>query len=265
MRYCTRAAVSRNERIAESFYLMELDVGRMASDSSPGQFVHLRSLTPGWPFLRRPFSIYSSDGEGSIEIVYKVVGKATSLMSGVTPGDTLDVMGPLGTSFAPAASTTRVVAVGGGMGVPPLVFFCRKYADALDEVHLLVGAKTAAEIVVPVGLVVEGVKVTYYTEDGSKGARGLVTEGLRPALDAAGEGRVEVMACGPRDMLAETAGAARERGLRCRVSVEEVMACGVGACLSCAVPRAGGGYLHACKDGPVLDGDAVDWERWTGE
>jgi dihydroorotate dehydrogenase electron transfer subunit len=265
VKYCKRAAILENERIAESFYLMKLDVGPMASDCSPGEFVHLRSLTSDWPFLRRPFSIYSTDGEGTIEIVYKVVGKATALMSDAIPGDIFDVMGPLGKPFTLPAGASRVVAVGGGVGIPPLVFFCQRYAGALDDLHLLVGAKTSSEIIVPVSLLVEGVRVTYFTEDGSKGEEGLVTEGLGPALDGLETGGVEIIACGPRLMLAEVARIARENRLRCQVSVEEIMACGVGACLSCAVPSAGGGYFHACKDGPVFDGEAVDWERWTGD
>jgi len=116
-----------------------------------------------------------------------------------------------------------------------------------------------------VSLIVEDVKVTCYTEDGSKGEKGLVTEGLGPALDGLEAGSAEVIACGPRGMLSEVARLAGQRSLACQVSVEEIMACGVGACLSCAVPRAGGGYFHACKDGPVFESADIDWERWTGE
>ena len=263
MRYCSRASVLGNERVADSFYLMSLEVGPAAAECRPGEFVHIRGLAPGWPFLRRPFSIYSADGDSRIEIVYKVVGKATSMMSDAIPGDTFDVMGPLGTAFDVRPGVTRVVAVGGGVGMPPLIFFCQRYAGALDGIHLLAGAATASEIIVPVSLVVEGVKVTYCTEDGSKGEAGLVTDSLGPALDALDGGATQVIACGPRGMLAAVAGLAAERGAACQVSVEEIMACGVGACLSCAVPRAGGGYLHACKDGPVLESTAIDWERWT--
>ncbi len=265
MRYCRRAAIIRNERIADSFYLMSLDAGPMAADCNPGEFVHLRGLTTEWPFLRRPFSIYSTDGEAQIEIVYRVIGKATSIMSEAVPGDILDVMGPLGTAFKLRPGVSRVVAVGGGVGIPPLVFFCRRYAGAADGIDLLVGAATAAELMVPVSLIVEDVKVTCYTEDGSKGEKGLVTEGLGPALDGLEAGSAEVIACGPRGMLSEVARLAGQRSLACQVSVEEIMACGVGACLSCAVPRAGGGYFHACKDGPVFESADIDWERWTGE
>jgi dihydroorotate dehydrogenase electron transfer subunit len=265
VRYCSRAAVIGNERIADSFHLMSLEVGPAAAQCSPGEFVHLRSLAADWPFLRRPFSIYSTDGESRIEIVYKVVGKATSMMARAVQGDVFDVMGPLGEGFVLRPGVVRVVAVGGGVGVPPLVFFCQKYAGVLDGIDLLVGAATASEIIVPVSLIVEGVKVTCYTEDGSKGETGLVTDGLEGALGAQRNAGTEVIACGPRGMLAEVARIAAERGLACQVSVEEIMACGVGACLSCAVPRMGGGYFHACKDGPVFESTVIDWERWKSE
>ena len=263
MKCCNRAAVVSNERIADFFYLMKLEVGKMAGDCNPGEFIHLRGLTAGWPFLRRPFSVYSSDGDVCVEIVYKVVGGATSMMAGALPGDVFDVMGPLGKGFTTEDGVKRVVAVGGGVGVPPLVFFCQRYAGVLDALDLLAGAETAAELVVPVSLIVEGVRVTYYTEDGSKGSRGVVTDGLAAALAAEpGPDGLEVIACGPREMLAEVSRITGAAGIRCQVSVEEIMACGVGACLSCAVPRTGGGYLHACKDGPVFEASEIDWERW---
>lgn len=263
MKCCTRAAVISNERVADLFYIMKLEVGTMAGDCNPGEFVHLRGLSASWPFLRRPFSIHSTDGDSRIEIVYKVLGKATSIMAETAPGEIFDVMGPLGRSFTLRGGVSRVIAVGGGVGVPPLVFFCRRYAGVLDELELLVGARTAGELMVPVSLLVEGVSIKYYTEDGTKGSHGLVTKDLgavlaaRPVSDA-----LEVIACGPREMLAEVAGIAGAAGVRCQVSVEEIMACGVGACLSCAVPSAGGGYLHACKDGPVFESSDIDWKRW---
>jgi len=271
MRYCTAANVLANEKIADSFYLMKLDVGPMASQCNPGEFVHLRGLTADWPFLRRPFSIYSTDGESCIEIVYKVVGKATSIMAGAGRGDSLDVMGPLGTAFTLRETASKVIAVGGGVGIPPLVFFCSRYAGVVDQLHLLVGARTAAELVVPVSLIVEGVRVSYFTEDGSRGTMGMVTIGVEELVErggaapdgSTGDERTEIIACGPRPMLREVARVAAAAGIRCQVSVEEIMACGVGACLSCAVPRTGGGYFHACKDGPVFDSAAIDWERWA--
>jgi dihydroorotate dehydrogenase electron transfer subunit len=266
MKRCAVGRVISNERISGPFLLMRIEAGPVARDCRPGEFIHLRGLTTGWPYLRRPFSIYSTDGEDCIEILYKVVGRATSLMAEMLPGDSLDIMGPLGTAFDIPREIVKVIAIGGGTGIPPLVFFCRKYAGVLDRIELLAGAMTASELVVPVGLLAEGIGITRYTDDGSKGTKGLVTEGLPAAIArmaGSSAGGLGVIACGPRDMLKAAAGIAAEAGLFCQVSVEEIMACGVGACLSCAVPSAGGGYLHACKDGPVMDASRIDWERWA--
>ena len=110
---------------------------------------------------------------------------------------------------------------------------------------------------------VQGVEIRPYTEDGSKGTEGTVTDGLAVALESTGpHDSTKVIACGPRRMLYEVAEMCRSRGIRCEVSVEEIMACGVGACMTCAVPSAEQGYLHACTDGPVFDSRTIDWTRW---
>jgi dihydroorotate dehydrogenase electron transfer subunit len=263
----TRSCASEildNERLREGLYILKLHAPWVAETGRPGQFVMLRSRVPGWPYLGRPFSIYDSDGDAVIEIVYKVVGRATSAMAGMAHGDSVDLTGPLGTSFSPAGDSPHVVAVAGGIGLPPLGFYCKRYAGACESMTLVVGAKTAAELLVPVGLMAEGVEIMAYTEDGSRGSRGLATDGLTKKLESAEIARASafVVACGPREMLGEVRRIAGEAGIACEVSVEEVMACGVGACMSCAVPAASGGYLHACKDGPVISASDIDFERW---
>jgi dihydroorotate dehydrogenase electron transfer subunit len=224
----------------------------------------LRGLGSDWPYLRRPFSIYASDGEAAIDIVYKVVGGATSLMSRMKPGMQFDLVGPLGKGFTASGEHSHVIALAGGIGIPPIGFYCQKYAGLHDSVTLIIGAKAREELLVPIGLVIHGVGVEAYTEDGSKGTKGTVCDGLRKALRrvASDTEYAKVIACGPREMLFRVAEMCRKRGIRCEVSVEEIMACGVGACLACAIPSAGGGYLHACKDGPVVDSSSIDWKRW---
>jgi dihydroorotate dehydrogenase electron transfer subunit len=218
-----------------------------------------------WPYLRRPFSVYSSDGESEIEIVYRVVGRATEIMSRMAVGDALDVIGPLGKGFGVRDESSAVLALAGGIGVPPVAFFCQRHVGFFDRIVLIVGALTKRDLLVPVGLAVQGVDVRSYTEDGSKGAKGTVLTGFYDALGRTSEppgASVHVIACGPRPMLAAVADACHQRYLTCDVCVEEVMACGVGACLACAVPASGGGYHHACQDGPVFESQAIDWARW---
>ena len=261
---CSISKVIHNERLRHGFHLLRLEAPAIAEDAVPGQFVMLKGHVPSWPYLRRPFSVYSSDGEACIDIVYKVVGRATEIMSHMNGGDSFDVIGPLGNAFAVKEGVSHAVAVAGGIGIPPVGFYCQRYVSVFDRMILIVGAKVREELLVPVGFVVEGVELVIYTEDGSKGAKGTACDGLRKTLDSLGAGResVQVVACGPNGMLYGVHRICEERGITCEVSVEEIMACGVGACLACAVPHAGGGYLHACKEGPVLDSASIDWERW---
>lgn len=264
MTCCSTCTIIENQCLGDGFFALRLDAPSVAQGCLPGQFILLRGLVPTWPYLRRPFSLYSSDGESIIEIVYKVVGRATSAMSHMSDGDRFDVVGPLGRGFTAGGGLRRVVAVAGGIGVPPLAFYCKKYVGVHEETTLVVGARTRNDLLVPVGLVVDGVKIMTYTEDGSKGTRGTALDGLREVIrrSEVEPEAIRVISCGPRDMLALVAGLCQEAGVFCEVGIEEMMACGVGACLSCAVPAAGGGYLHACKDGPVLESSSVDWERW---
>jgi dihydroorotate dehydrogenase electron transfer subunit len=258
-----RSRIISSEKLRAGFYLLRLEAPEIARACAPGQFILLRGLGPEWPYLRRPFSIYRSDQDATIEILYKVVGRATAVMSSMTQGE-YEVLGPLGKGFALRPGYNRTVALAGGAGLPPVACYCERYAGVLNGVTLVVGAKTAQELLVPVGMMAQGIDVRCYTEDGSKGARGTVVDGLVTLLgELAGPSRAaQVIACGPREMLSGVDRVCRDSGVPCDVSVEEMMACGLGACLGCAVPRKGGGYLHACQDGPVLDAAMVDWERW---
>jgi dihydroorotate dehydrogenase electron transfer subunit len=264
MKHALRGRIIANEDLRGGFRLLRLEAPEIARDSIPGQFVLLKGLGAEWPYLRRPFSVYATDGETAIEIVYRVVGRATSVMAATATGE-YDLLGPLGNGFAVPAAGLTVIALAGGAGLPPMAFYCQKYAGLLEKVTLVIGARTKQELLVPVGLVAEGVDLRTYTDDGSKGSKGTAIDGFATALGPQGDrGRLEVLACGPRDMLAAAAAACAGVGVRCWVSVEEMMACGVGACQGCAVPRLGGGYVHACTDGPVFDAALLDWRRWGG-
>jgi dihydroorotate dehydrogenase electron transfer subunit len=194
-----------NERLRKRFYLLRLRAAAVAETCRPGQFVMLRSRSGAWPYLNRPFSIYDSDGDTVIEIVYEVVGRATALMAGMAGGDMVDVIGPLGTTFSPGDDDLSVIAVAGGIGMPPLGFYCRRYAAACRSITLVIGARTGADLLVPVGLMGEGVDIVSYTEDGSKGKRGMATDGLAWFLKemAVEPSAVRIIACGPKSMLGE--------------------------------------------------------------
>jgi dihydroorotate dehydrogenase electron transfer subunit len=261
---CPDSRVVQNERLRNGLYLMKVEAPSIARGALPGHFVMLKSLTPDWPYLKRPFSVYSSDGEAYLDLVYKVVGPATSVMARVKDGDRLELLGPCGNSFRVSGGRNRVIALAGGVGLPPLAFYCQKYSDFLDEITLILGATNRDELLLPINLVVQGVDLKPFTDDGSKGDRGTVVDGFRTLLEerSPDPDRTAVIACGPRRMLGGVAALCETEGLACTVCVEEVMACGVGACLACAVPSRAGGYLHACTDGPVFDAALIDWEKW---
>jgi dihydroorotate dehydrogenase electron transfer subunit len=212
------------------------------------------------PLLPRPFSIHRLIVEKgiatAIELLYKVVGKGTYQLSRKRPGDFVDLTGPLGNGFVIPAGVLNVYIVAGGIGVAPMVFlltFLQAQKIDLAGVRVFLGAKSKADLLCQKEFSTLGVDVHTTTDDGSSGAQCLVTD---PLDSAVAEIQPDIIyACGPLEMLACIAGIADKHGISCQVSIETMMACGMGACLGCAIasrshPNA---YLHACLDGPVFD------------
>lgn len=268
-----------NKRISPGFF--RIGIEWKVRGVRPGQFVMLRVTEGLDPFLRRPFGIYSvlgptgkrvSGRSGSgIEIVCKVVGAGTGILAAKEPGESVDVLGPLGNGFpllrGPAAS--KVIMVAGGIGVAPFYLLAgegRRRAKNSGAGLLLFGARSGNEAGITRDFTRLGCRVRVATEDGSLGTRGLVTGLLTAALKP---GSV-VYACGPLSMLKAVARIAENAGVKCLVSLERAMACGIGVCLGCAVKtmdhkeRANGGggeFKMVCSDGPVFDSSEIDWER----
>ncbi len=230
------------------------------------------------PLLRRPLSLCEIRPEaGEISLIYRVVGRGTRALSAVPPGAMVDLLGPLGRSFPdPRAGQGRLLLIGGGLGIPPMAAAARWAVQGGRPVVAILGARTARYLAGAREVAATGVPVITVTDDGSAGERGLVTDALdrligmsEPASgDRAGaaapdrgpgtEDRIgEVWACGPEPMLAAVKERCAEAGIPCFVSVERFMACGFGACLGCTVPKAGGGYLKTCQDGPVFPAEEV--------
>ncbi|MDF2628183.1 MAG: dihydroorotate dehydrogenase electron transfer subunit [Symbiobacteriaceae bacterium] len=240
-------------------YKLVLRAPEVARRAVAGQFVEVR-CTAGRslvvdPLLRRPFSICYVSGD-TVCVIYRVVGRGTALLSSVGVGCEVDVMGPLGHSFPdPAVGTGRLVLVGGGLGIPPMVMAASRAVSVGRSVVAVVGARSAAYLAGLEELRATGVDVVVVTDDGSAGARGVVTGPLAAAL---ADGAGEVWACGPEGMLQAVKELCAGAGVPCFVSVERHMACGFGACIGCTVPRADGpGYLKACQDGPVFAAEEV--------
>lgn len=229
--------------------------------SAPGQFVMLSPGPRGGvprsdPLLPRPMAVYRTRADGeTFDVLYKVVGRGTRLLADAVPGDAVGVVGPLGRGFAAPASDEHALLVGGGTGTASLL----EQAARAPRATVLLGARTGDDLIGVAEFRALDVALELATEDGSVGHHGLVTELLAKALSAA-SGAV-VYACGPTPMMRAAAALAREHGAPCHVSLENPMACGFGVCLGCAAPLAAGGFALVCRDGPVFDADAVDWEN----
>jgi dihydroorotate dehydrogenase electron transfer subunit len=276
-----------NDEIAPSYYRMGLS-WEEPSPVQPGQFVMMRVSEGIDPFLCRPFGIYrllkggEGAGEGELdgfEILYKVVGKGTLIMSRLRRGGGVDVFGPLGRGFPPVAGVGRLLMVAGGVGIVPFYLVAEGLVASGREGKLLFGGRCIDDLPGLGDFKDLGLDMAVATDDGTAGVKGVVTALMEDAVSD----DTTVYACGPKGMLKEVARIAGERGVPCFVSLDRRMACGMGACLGCAVKvrgtegthGAGGGervdgeeirttpppYRMVCKDGPVFDAGELEWEE----
>ncbi len=236
----------------------------MARDARPGQFVAVAAET-GAQFLRRPFSFFTTDPTtGQASILFSVYGPTTRALAEATPGDVVDLIGPLGGRAFTADERTGAhhIMIGGGYGVPPLAFLSReiKAENADAQITFINGARTADFLVGTNGLEEIGVKLLPCTDDGSRGFHGLVTGVLEEILTARAENEpVHIYTCGPTPMMRAVALMALANNVPCQVSLEVFMPCGVGICMGCAVERKDGTFARGCTDGPVFNAGEVVW------
>ncbi len=242
------------------YYRIELKASGITAGVKPGQFVMLR-VSENWdPLLARPFGIASLPSRSSLELYYRVVGRGTSLLTMVKKGHVLSLTGPIGNGFPAPARGSMPVLVAGGSGFPPLHYFAQRYGHGTQ---VIIGARNADCL--PPSNIIKGfrdraVKVHIATEDGSRGVRGTTTDVLDDLLTTIDRpSRPVIYACGPHAMMAAVSRVAVRHGVTCYVSLEERMACGVGACMGCAVAMKAGGYKRVCKEGPVFDAREIDW------
>jgi dihydroorotate dehydrogenase electron transfer subunit len=255
-RLLERVTVVANERLAEGVGLLTLAAPEIRSRVAPGQFVHLRISGTGPQILRRPFSVHATTHDG-IRILYQVVGAGTRELAGKRPGDEMDALGPLGTGFRVPEGAAHALIVAGGLGVAPLALLATSLAERGVAVTGCVGAPTAERLLALDILGDSCRELLIATDDGSRGERGFVTALVEGALAASKPDVAYV--CGPEAMARIVAGQCARAGVACQVSLERLMACGVGACLSCVVPTTGG-FKRACSDGPVFDAEEVIWD-----
>lgn len=254
-----QALVISNEQMAVDLFEMEMIAPQVASLCKPGQFLQVRMDVNHDPLLRRPISVYDVDQErGTITLLYKVVGRGTNLLTTVKPQEYLDIMGPLGNGFGLPAQPGRAVLVGGGVGIAPLLYLARQLLAMKVEVTVLYGAGNRRELVAAQRFENLGAQVLTATMDGSEGFHGLVTDLLTAQIRS--EETDRLYTCGPEIMMAAVAAFAVRHQIEGECSLEENMACAVGACLGCArkLKSTDTNYVKVCKDGPVFSLQGIE-------
>lgn len=244
-----------NRPVAAGHWHLRVVAPVLAGDSRPGQFVQVKPRPGVQPLLRTPLSIHDASPEaGHLDLLYKVLGESTQLLSRLQAGERLDLLGPLGRGFSLPQAGDEAWLLAGGIGVAPLFYLARQLRQAGHVTRLFYGVRTAAELLRVSDFRHLGVEVQVSSDDGSIGLAGTVVE-----LVAGGEipERCQWYACGPRPMLRAVDALATRRRLALELSLEEYMACGIGACLGCACATSDGGYAHVCTDGPVFRGGEV--------
>ena len=259
-----KAHVLWNEAGGPAVYRIGLNCPIGFDRAKPGQFVMLRVSEGSDPLLRRPFSIHKpivQDGHViGVELLYKVLGKGTRFLSGRHPGETLDILGPLGSAFRLPPAGRKVFIVAGGIGVAPMVYLAQnllKNGIRPPDCRVFLGGRTRDDLLCVEDFAAAGLSVHTTTDDGSAGDQCVVTH---PVEVAVADSRPDIVfACGPLEMLSCVIGIVDAKKVACQVSIETMMACGMGACLGCAVTARDlpDKYYHACLDGPVFDADSI--------
>ena len=255
MKYRETAVITEQREIAEQIYSLWLHADDIAKEARPGQFVSVYCRDES-RLLPRPISICEVDKEsGRLRLVYRMAGAGTREFSGYGPGDVLELVGPLGNGFPLDKGYKKVLLVGGGIGVPPMV----ELAKWLPGEKMVVSGYRNGDLFLKEELS-RNAALYIATEDGSAGTKGNV-------LDAIRENRLEadaIFACGPGPMLRALKAYAEEQGIDCYLSLEERMACGIGACLACVCTskdvdaHTNVKNKRICKDGPVFAAGEIE-------
>lgn len=248
---CGLVRLIEKKALAAEIYSFAVHCPEIAANAKCGQFVHI--LVPGFT-LRRPISICEIDREaGTLRLVFEVRGNGTKRLSEVNTGEELDLIAPLGNGFsAVETGGKRILAVGGGIGVPPMLETAKAYPNAAA----ILGFRDYRRVILTEDFEKYGIRTILCTDDGSVGLRGTVAAPLKDELEK--KDVAAVFACGPLPMLRAVQALAREYGVFCELSLEERMGCGVGACVGCVCRVVRGGeekLLRVCKDGPVFNAE----------
>lgn len=248
--------VNSVEALSDKHMLIKLTDDKPLPEMLPGQFVEVRVDNSPSTFLRRPISINNVDYDrNELWLLVAAVGDGTRQLQKLQKGDRLNCMLPLGNSFTmPTDSAQKVLLIGGGVGVAPLLYFGKRIKAMGGEPTFLLGARSAKDVLEREPFEQVG-RVLITTEDGSEGEKGFVTNHSVLAQ----EHFDRISTCGPKPMMMAVARYAFKNDIECEVSLENKMACGVGACL-CCVEKTVEGNKCVCKEGPVMNIKKLTWQ-----
>ncbi|MBI4329923.1 MAG: dihydroorotate dehydrogenase electron transfer subunit [Chloroflexi bacterium] len=278
----TRSTVVSNEQLAPDCWRLTLESSRIGAEAKPGQFINIKVSETNDPLFRRPFSVFRrvdlDKGGVGVQVVYRVVGRGTRLMTNLRQGNELDIIGPLGRGFEWRRDKRVHVLLAGGVGAAALFMLGQEISRAAQErgleLHVLLGAETGEKLVLQKEFAGLGGIVQVSTDDGTAGYKGLVTGMLREAIST---GRIRtdcaIYSCGPEPMYRALAATCRQYNIPAQICIERHMMCGIGACFACIckvdkattlkradiesshiqfIPEEDYGHALVCRDGPVF-------------
>jgi dihydroorotate dehydrogenase electron transfer subunit len=246
--------VRNNKRLNRDFFVLDLEAGNPLPEIKPGQFVQVKVEGNQNTFLRRPFSVHDVDYKwNTLKLLIQIAGSGTETLSRLKINDKINLIYPLGNSFTVPSYGENVLLAGGGCGIAPLLFLGKSIGSAGLRPDILLGFRNKARIIESEEYRQIG-QVFLTTEDGSEGEKGLVTD--HDILKSRKYDRI--YCCGPESMMKALADFSRQRNITCEVSLENLMACGIGACLCCVVDTVKGN-LCTCIDGPVFNTNQLKW------
>lgn len=249
----------KKEQLKEDIVKFTCESKEISNLAKPGQFVEVKVSESYEPFLRRPISIYNIDKTNNLfEFIFQVKGRGTSFLSKLEEGDFIDVIGPLGNGVFEIKDYKNIAIIGGGIGIFPL-YELSKEAKSIADTNIYLGFRNKDFVVLEDEFKKVSTNLTITTDDGSYGEKGFAINYLEKDIE---EKNIDaIYACGPLPMLKAVKKLAEDKNIFCQISLEQRMACGVGACMGCSVKLAVDGevsYARVCKDGPVFDCDAVE-------
>lgn len=244
------AEIIKKFAYGENYYHFVIKHNDIAHNCKPGQFIHIKVSDTVYPILRRPISICDCDGESLIELFFKVVGTGTDILSRRNVGERLDIIGPLGNPFEISTKDNNIL-VGGGIGIAPLAYLAKELNKMGKKIIMFYGGRTASDIMLTDKFKYKNSQLVITTEDGTLGLKGMITEEVEKYFTAYPE-NCSVYVCGPEGMLRALSKVRNLPFDDVQISLENRMACGVGACQGCAIKTINGKYQRVCKEGPVF-------------